>query len=165
GTGDTLPRNAPVQVRGVGALSSVSVSWDFTCGLGSGKVYCWGFIPLVANVGDGGLSYMTPTLIGMSKAAQALGVSQTTACASTAGFKLLCWGFVGAGPRPDNSSIVVDHPVPVGTAVPLVSFVTGSPYPCGVSADGTAWCYAYADSGTPAAGDTVRYLPQRIALY
>jgi hypothetical protein len=165
GTGDESPRNAPVQVQGVGALSAVSVSWDYTCGLGSGKVYCWGFIPLVANVGDGGLSYAAPTLMPMSAAAQALGVSQTTACASTAGAKLLCWGFVGAGPKPDNSSIVVDHPVAVGTEVPLVSFVVGSPYPCGVSADGTAWCYAYAESGTPAAGDTVRYLPKRIALY
>jgi serine/threonine-protein kinase len=52
GDGSGLPANEPVRVAGDLSFTSLSVGFQFTCGVAAGAVWCWGYGGL-GQLGDG----------------------------------------------------------------------------------------------------------------
>ncbi len=159
----------------------VSVSKFATCGLTpAGDAYCWGNVGIAEN---GGVTWL-PSAVDMSGLSSGTvwstltsGINGSTICGITSDGDGYCWGDDGNGERGDGAmasapfspSPIDTSALPAGTSWSVLS--AGRSHTCGLTVDGTAYCWGSDASGqlgngrlvtanqaTPAAVD-VSFLP------
>ncbi len=170
GDGSTADRSTPNAVAGGFTFAQVTAAKNHSCGITtSGSMVCWGY-SRYGQVGDGttGISRLTPVLISgaMAFLQLASGADASHTCAITISGSSYCWGLNAYGQIGDGAidSNDVDHsadrltpvavdvsavpvPGPAPTATPvvptpaLISLAAGGSFTCGLSADGTAFCW------------------------
>ena len=139
--------------------ASMATGDNSTCALDrSGAAWCWGR-NVEGQLGEGRvLSSPTPlpiagALTGVKltsvSAAKITGTSErgghggdydgyeTATCALTDRGVVYCWG---GGPYPFNG-VSSSHPEPISGAMTFTSLSTGILHACGLTSDGTAWCW------------------------
>jgi len=158
-TGDTafrviVPRavsNQPVAFNHitVGALHQCALARD-------GRAYCWGENGS-GQLGAGGQVQsqgVTPVVGGLTFASISAGFSHT--CAITTDQAAYCWGNngygqLGAGAAAPcdyaNLPCLVNAPVPVAGGLHFVQISTGRDHTCGLTSDGTGYCWGENASG------------------
>lgn len=149
----------PVEVDGglrfaqLSTYGSAYVPTFHTCGVTTaGDVYCWGQNSF-GQLGTGGVtSSAVPQRADASVRFRAVSVGSGFTCALAVDGTPYCWGqnnpelgelllrvpgLLGTG----DTAAVVSLPRPVVNAPPLVSITTGDTHACGLTVDGTAWCW------------------------
>jgi alpha-tubulin suppressor-like RCC1 family protein len=149
GSQDTVV-STPQLVAGGITFTSVSTGMQATCGLAvGGAAYCWGRNRL-GELGDGTqVQRSVPTAVSGGKLfrelAMGTGPAQTTTCGIEVGGQTDCWGEVPVA--------LVPTPVP-GDPGLAVLFVGGHDA-CGVTADGSLYCWGRNRNGQFANGSTL----------
>jgi alpha-tubulin suppressor-like RCC1 family protein len=153
----------PVAVAGGLTFSTVAVGWDFTCGLTTaGAAYCWGRNDQ-GQLGNGSVTACaysanactTPVPVFGGWTFTALSAGTYHACGITAAGAAYCWGGnqegqVGNG----GTSIRVSAPVPVSGGLVFTSVTAGAGHSCGLTAQGTAYCWGANQYGSLGDGST-----------
>jgi alpha-tubulin suppressor-like RCC1 family protein len=136
-------RLVPSAVAGSYRFIQIDAGYNNACGVTTGRrAYCWGWGPFGVN-GDGKfLTRFSPSAVSGSLAVRRVSVGGNDACAETLDSRTYCWGYnsegeLGVGapsgvlPRPNE---VVGHHLFVQVSV-------GGLHACGVTANGTAYCW------------------------
>jgi alpha-tubulin suppressor-like RCC1 family protein len=144
-TGGTtcVTRFAPVD--GGHRFRTITAGTLHNCGLtDTGEAWCWGMdvsgqtpsMPVPERV-PGGLLFKSIVSGGYAN------------CGITVGGVAYCWGYNYEGEAGIGSPtyIALANPTAVATPVPLVSLAHGVFHACGLSADGTAYCWGYNEYG------------------
>src|SRR4051812_49398096 len=163
-TRDRLP--APAAMRGGLTFRSISAGYDHVCALtNEGAAYCWGAGDN-GKLGTGAVTLPswapitepTPVVGGLTFRSVAAGYSHT--CAVTEDYHAYCWGSdlggaLGVGgtsvctPGLHEDPIAQDWdricfraaPTPVAGGLAFMFISAGYDYTCGVSVDGTGYCW------------------------
>jgi alpha-tubulin suppressor-like RCC1 family protein len=167
---------APAAVRGGLTFGSISAGYDHVCALTKeGAAYCWGSddhgklgtgadtLSSIVPIGE-----PTPVVGGLSFRSISAGSSHT--CAVTLDYRAYCWGSdlggaLGVGgtsvctPGLHEDPVAQDWdricfraaPAPVLGGLAFTSISAGYDYTCGVSVEGTAYCWG--DNEYGALGD------------
>ena len=155
GNGATTQRNAPTQVSGGVAFTSISSGGGHTCALtADGTAYCWG-LNSRGQVGDGtnaDRAIPVPVATTIKFKQIAAGVAHT--CALAENGDPYCWGDNVVGALGDGTLDSKSSPTPVEGGFNFESLVVGERHACGLGADGVALCWGYNDVG--ALGDGTR---------
>lgn len=161
------PRRAAVGLQ----FKLVVAGGDFTCGLTiDGAAYCWG-LGGTGQLGDGkALTSMTPVAVAGGVTFRTLVAGHQSVCGLTVAGVAYCWGYnfygtIGDGTSGrDGGSTRRVSPVPVVGGLTFASLSAGLSTMCGVTADGTGYCWGYNDLGAVGDGTTThRSQPVRIA--
>jgi alpha-tubulin suppressor-like RCC1 family protein len=117
-----------------------------TCGLtDTGEGWCWGM-----DVSGQTASFSAPTRVPGGLQFQSISAGGFFDCGITVGGAAYCWGYNGAGEAGTGSSTPaapLATPTAVATPVPLVSIVGGEVHACGLTSDGTAYCWGDNEDG------------------
>ncbi len=150
----------PVQVGTAPAFVSIAAGYSHTCGLTSvGQAYCWGD-NTSGELGNatGGTTSFTPVGVagGLVFAAISAGYSHT--CGVTTGGAAYCWGADESGEL-GNGVIGTDSPTPslVAGGLHFTSISAGGVFTCGITVDGTGYCWganAYGALGNGGTSDS-----------
>jgi hypothetical protein len=156
GDGTQTNRLTPVQVSGIGALSTIRTGWDTTCGVtaSGGLLKCWGSNGF-GQMGDGTVGGVKTSPVTVDTGLQAgsglnppdafesVVTSGDHTCAVALDDTAWCWGTnfygqvgaasIGIGPIPLPRS--VDPPST------FASVTTGFTHTCAVGLDGKGWCW------------------------
>jgi alpha-tubulin suppressor-like RCC1 family protein len=154
--------SAPTQVGGGLKFASLAAGGSFTCGLTSdGTAYCWGSNAYRA-LGNGGSSYykLGPFPVATNLKFTALTAGAEHACGIAKDGATYCWGNAYYGQVGDGTvgyrtvpTMVISQsaPSPTPTAVPLpnrlASLSTGRGHSCGLTWNGSAYCWGWNDFG------------------
>ena len=149
GNGTTVASRVPVAVVHVHDFLSVTVGARHTCGrTARGLVYCWGDdFNHQLRVGSGvGTSVPLDTRIGHRFFAVTAGAFHTCALTRESTYRLTCWGFN------QESQLGVTDPLTfmsreVFGGIPFVQLDAGDAHTCGVTEDGSAYCWGRNDDG------------------
>jgi len=149
GTGSGIWSPRPVATSGAMQFVSVAVGARASCGLTSaGKAYCWGGLP-----GNGSLGrVLIPTPVSGDHSFTTVFVNHERSCGLASGGQAYCWGYnfsgrLGTGDQADAS-------VPVAVIqgdLKFQSLALGGEHTCGLTADGSAYCWGsnlYGQLGT-----------------
>jgi len=163
-TQERLP--APAPVRGGLTFRSISGGYDHVCALtNDGAAYCWGSNDY-AKLGIGGDGYSNsapitqPAPVAGGLAFRSISAGSSHTCAVTLDNHAYCWGSdlggaLGVGgtsvctPGLHDDPIAQDWdricfratPTPVAGGLAFASISAGYDYTCGVTVDGTAYCW------------------------
>ncbi len=138
--GGSVPR--PMPLAGAHTWSSLAAASPYgshACGLAGGAGYCWGS-NWNGQLGDGTSAHrITPTRIMSALTMTSIATGGSSSCGIVAA-GVHCWGsgFIGGFAGPPA----------------LVSLDLGDSYACGLSANGTAWCWGANYSGQLGDGTT-----------
>jgi prepilin-type N-terminal cleavage/methylation domain-containing protein len=143
----------PVVVNGWSAIASGS---DFTCGINTGKAYCWGLNGF-GQLGNGTTSNssvpvaVTTSGVLAGKNIIAITAGPLFACVLSSDSLVFCWGYNSQGMLGNGSTTNSTTPVAVtATGALLNKTVTsvgaGSLHACAI-ASGQAYCWGYNNSG------------------
>lgn len=164
GDGTNVPwRAKPTPVLSGLSFTQIGAGWVFTCALsGAGKAYCWGNYGSWKPADDLGPG---PTPVPGDLTFTQLGVGAFHACGLDAGGAAYCWGSNWGGQLGDGSA-TADAPVYAPVAVvgghTFAAIDGGHQHTCGVTTDGTPYCWGGENGGTFDAG--VVTVPKRIDL-
>ena len=143
---------------------SIETGSSTSCGITtSGKAYCWGSAPALGN---GGLSSDIPSAVDVSAlppgttwlvispgSTSAGSLSSNFSCGVTALGAAYCWGSHSNGSLGNGPGVSGDQgspsPVDISSLAPDTTWSTidaGNGYACGLTAEGTAYCWG-SDSG------------------
>ncbi|MEP6707036.1 MAG: hypothetical protein ABJC05_05930 [Pyrinomonadaceae bacterium] len=158
---------APTRIVGAFSFSRVTAGGIHTCGLtSSGKAYCWG----IANYGRLGVGRTNaanvPTPTAVSGSLEFLSINQggfyTCGLAKTK--VAYCWGAGSDGQLGIGSAVAEqDVPAVVSGNFPFVIIAPGDNHTCGITADGTVYCWGSNRFGEIGDGSTEnRYAPVRM---
>ena len=150
GDGTNTRRPMPVPIASQLTFTTISAGGFHACGLTTeGAVYCWG-----SNAfGELGTGTTAPSLVPVPIASVltfvALTVGNRHNCAVTAGGAAYCWGdntdgILGNGSSTGGSTT----PVPVLGGLTFASVSAGRFHTCGVTTNGTAYCWGDNRSNT-----------------
>lgn len=171
GTGDTVNRDKPVEVKGAlegKVVTAIGGAYYTSCAIAGGKIYCWGHSTYgTAGTGTSTASITTPTLVktgvtnGLTATYTATKLSTSGSmsynmCAIVSG-KAYCWGRNRFGEVGDNSKTTRYEPRAVTTTGVLsgktVTDITSdgndgdaTAHVCAV-ADGKAYCWGENSDG------------------
>jgi alpha-tubulin suppressor-like RCC1 family protein len=143
GDGTTTDSYVPVAVAGGLSFQSVSVGAWFACGLTTdGRAYCWGDNQN-GRLGDGThRARTTPTAVVGGLTFVSLTAALDHACALTANGQAYCWGAPGFGHLGNGGSTnAYPAPTPVAGGLTFRSLDTSEYHTCGVTVDGTGYCW------------------------
>ena len=163
---------APVPVAGNLSFTSLVASGDESCGLtADGSAWCWGlsdFGQVGAPAGDScpdGACSRVPTAVSGGHHFASISVSVSGhACGLTADGQAWCWGLNHQGQLGADSVVEwVDLPLPVAGGHRFRRLSTGGLHTCGLTGDGTAWCWGLDVLPLKNAGDLTYWKPNRVA--
>jgi alpha-tubulin suppressor-like RCC1 family protein len=162
GTGDTAYRvRVPTLVSNLPeSFNFISVGSGHQCALTSaGRAYCWGGngAGQLGRGDEGTTQGVSPVVGGLAFSSISAGGGHT--CAITLEGAAYCWGANGYEQLGVGSAVVCDPNSPCGAPAPLpvvggrhfVQITTGRNHTCGVTSDGTGYCWG--DNGFGQLGD------------
>jgi alpha-tubulin suppressor-like RCC1 family protein len=170
GAGDGWPSGStPVAVAGGHRFTALTAGYDHTCGLDAdGRAYCWG--------GDGPNRQnvrTTPAPIAGGLAFGALSRSSDHTCGVDGAGSAFCWGFNDSGQLGNGEASVCTlsctvpfepDPVRVLGALEFATISAGYQTTCGVTSDGTAYCWGLNYTGQLGTGSREsRVVPTAVA--
>lgn len=178
GTGDTTPSPTPIEVSGIGAVTSVAASSTHTCAIvAGGELYCWGSNSL-GQLGIGNTDEQhTPHHVSTISNVVNVSVSIDNTCATTADGKLYCWGSNYAGQlgtgaptgnwayqaTPQHVTTLNDNVTNVSTGGMGLSQIYNST--CATTAGGELYCWGGNAKGQLGIGNnTNQSIPQLVSL-
>jgi alpha-tubulin suppressor-like RCC1 family protein len=132
----TTLRYTPAPVYGGYMFSALSAGTDHTCGLANGAAFCWG-LNQNGQLGEGTTTNrVAPTAVSGNMTFQSIAAGEAMTCAlSATGGKAVCWGALSATTPPQLTPKVY-------VLGPGFSQITvGGGHACGLTADGTAYCW------------------------
>lgn len=163
GTGTKESSSSPVPVKNLTDVIAISAGGSGSCALTAvGKVWCWGDVdkPKVP------LGSLVPVEVKGLKNVRSISAGAGFACAVTESGQGWCWGNNKYGQLGDGSTNSTNVPVRVKGLGDLISIGASNYYgwhTCGLQADGTVWCWGYADDGQLGTGTTdASSVPMRI---
>lgn len=135
-------RSVPTPVSGGLSFKSVSVGWEFTCGVTTaGAGYCWGLNDK-GQVGDGSTTNRAaPVAVGSGLAFQSISAGESHACGLTTTGAVYCWGSNAAGRLGDGTTTNRLVPVAVSGGLTFTALKTGFSHTCAVAASGLGYCW------------------------
>ncbi|MEJ2501812.1 MAG: hypothetical protein P8177_00615, partial [Gemmatimonadota bacterium] len=158
-------------------FETLSAGESHNCGLIDGQGYCWGF-GRFGQLGDGGeviedcfVEPAFPCTHDPAPVSVGLPLDRITAarmhtCGLTADGRALCWGWniagqLGRGRKSDEAHFM---PREVEGNLRFRHLDTGYGHTCGVSVDGTAYCWGASAQGRLGNGDVAeRFVPTAVA--
>ena len=150
GEDDYRAHLAPVPIEGGLTISQVTAGQNHTCGLTvDGAAHCWGQ-GTFGQLGDGeSTSSSVPVEVVGGFTFTQLTAGDAFTCGLTGESAAYCWGFsadgrLGIG---DPSGIDVSVPVQVAGGLAFVSIAAGAAHACGVTSDGSGYCWGYDGQG------------------
>lgn len=142
GDGTGLPQSAPTEVRTDKLFKEIGAGEYFACGLAlGGSVFCWGQDG-EGQLGDGyHETRAVPGHINDLSSFSFVAVGYAHACALLGG-DAYCWGDNYDGEVGDGTSGDVRQvPVRAAKGIEFASLALGDSYSCGLTPDGTAYCW------------------------
>ena len=141
--------NAPVQVDGGQAFSTISGGGAHTCSLTQGgRVNCWGAngegqvgVVLGGIITIDSLTFRSPVPVMAATIFSDVAAGGLHSCALTAGGAPWCWGYNTSGQLGNGTTAGSTFPVLVSGALSLTSISSGAAHSCGLTAAGAAWCW------------------------
>jgi alpha-tubulin suppressor-like RCC1 family protein len=160
----------PVRVTGGLQFSAIDAD-EHTCALTSaGIAYCWGSnFSGQLGVGDkngpehcsGGViegdgCSTEPVPVAGGRTFIAIEAGYNHSCALNAAGAVFCWGWNHSGVLGDGTSLQQEHPAPVQVAggYSFVAISAGGFHNCGLTADGSAYCWGRNEDGQLGVGTT-----------
>ncbi|MEZ5100817.1 MAG: hypothetical protein R3C15_13660 [Thermoleophilia bacterium] len=168
------PSPVPVPLPGSRRTIAVSAGGETTCAIDAdGGLWCWGS-DSYGMLGDGLPLVDAPAPVAVAlpgdRAAVAVAVGDTHACAIASDGALLCWGRDASGEVGDGADGNADEPSPVVIALPgnrrAVAATAGYLHTCALLDDGLVACWGNDDDGQVGDGAPVtgQVSPTPIAL-
>jgi alpha-tubulin suppressor-like RCC1 family protein len=151
GDGSTGFTTAPVRVSETEAfVQVVSGNSGHSCGLtAAGAAWCWG-VGSNGQLGNGSSAdQRTPVAVSGGKSFVALALGTAYGCGLTAGGEVWCWGANSAG-QLGIGTTTGSHATPQRVAsgdLVFTSIAAGPATACGLTGDGTAYCWGDNRSG------------------
>jgi alpha-tubulin suppressor-like RCC1 family protein len=170
GDGSGAPSTTPQLVATPVTFRQIEASWQHTCGLQTGvhpiaDTYCWGK-GLIVN---GTTGNTLPVLINGPKFTRIF-AGGTATCGVTDIQVAYCWGLNGAGALGDGTTTDRGVPTLVAGNLSFIMMATGTRpntplvHSCGITVDGTAYCWGANDRGQIGDGTTTnRLVPTPVA--
>jgi alpha-tubulin suppressor-like RCC1 family protein len=161
----------PIAVSGGHSFVSVSAGNGLSCGIdNTGVTYCWGAND-VGQLGIGNAAgpdqcasltaaparacSRVPVAVAGGLAFATVAAGDSSACGLTTFGAAQCWGYNGGLL---GSAVPVDgfssSPVRVGATLSFTALAPGYRYACGITSDGTAYCWGLGDNGVFGSGTT-----------
>jgi alpha-tubulin suppressor-like RCC1 family protein len=146
GNGTNTESSVYVAVSGSQTFTTISAAKNSTCGLTSaGSVYCWG------QNGDGefgngtGTNSNVPVLSAGGLTFKSVYRGGYHTCALTAAGSAWCWGYNYYGQLGNGNTTISLSPVAVivPSGVTFASLELGTFHTCGLTPDGTAYCWGW----------------------
>jgi hypothetical protein len=138
----------------VPTVASFAAGFDHTCGLTpQDGAYCWGSNPwgqLGIGVRGPGEGRSTPSLVSESVARgfQSIGAGFDFTCALDSGGRPYCWGRNDQGQLGSATRLdIANTPWPVEGGLVFVDLASGRQHSCGLTSEGTAYCWGDNDQG------------------
>jgi alpha-tubulin suppressor-like RCC1 family protein len=161
----------PVLVSTDVTFRQIDASWVHTCALTTSihpvsDVYCWG------SARDLGAptNITTPQPVAGAPKFERIFGGGTAECGITATLTAYCWGYNAAGALGDGTTTDRGVPTPVAGHYSFIMIATGtrpnSPltHSCGITSDGTAYCWGSNDLGQLGDGTTTgKLVPTPVA--
>ena len=180
GNNSTMSASVPVAAVTSGALSGVTLTQiasgtNFSCALSAaGAAYCWGLGTSGQLGNNAGTSSLVPVAVYTGGALSGVTLTQltangATACALSAAGAAYCWGLGTSGQLGNNSTTSSNVPVAVTTSgalsgAVLTQVVTGGTSTCGLTRQGTAFCWGAGGSGQLGNGATTATQSTAVAV-
>jgi alpha-tubulin suppressor-like RCC1 family protein len=170
GDGSGTASIVPQLVATTTTFRQIDASWQHTCALETGihpiaDTYCWGKGLMVNGTNGNTL----PILINGPKFTRIF-AGGTATCGVTAIQVAYCWGLNGAGALGDGTAIDRGVPTLVAGNLSFIMMATGTRpntplvHSCGITVDGTAYCWGANDLGQLGDGTTTqRLVPTPVA--
>lgn len=147
GNGSNLDESAPVAVSGEHKFIALALGMTHTCGITTDHLaYCWG-AGSRGQLGNGGTSSANvPVAVSGNHASVALTAGYNHTCAITQEGAAYCWGLnetgaLGIGTittpweQPEPVLVVGEHA--------FTALSAGNAHTCGITPDGSAYCWGY----------------------
>ncbi len=146
GTG-SKESHVPVAVKNLSApVAEVSASYDRTCAIVGGKVFCWGRYAKLDSSGKWMASSKPTKVSGIPSGAHGLSVGVTHACVLDATNYPWCWGLNDRGQLGDGTTKY--RKVPVKAKLSGVSLLAASDgYTCAVASGVICWGRSHGTAG------------------
>lgn len=158
-----------------GEFSDVSVGYDTSCAISSGKAYCWGDNASSGLIGVGnydeqyGIKAVDATGALLGKTLTQISAGNYSVCTLDNAGLAYCWGYnyngaLGEGSNTDSLTPIAVNMSGMGGAT-FKSLAAGANHNCGLTTAGAVWCWgggssgqlgnnAYDDSNLPSAVST-----------
>src|SRR2546426_971293 len=156
----------PEPVLGGLSFAQVSAGSEYTCSVTtSGAAYCWG-LNVHGQLGDGSLnSQSRPVPVLGTLIFDQVGTGFDTTCGVTSGGAAYCWGDNSYGELGDPNSFLDarSSPTAVYLGLTFVEVSAGAWSSCGVTTDGSAYCWGRNEFGQLGDGtQETRLVPVRV---
>ncbi len=167
GDNSLVRRSVPVQVNGLGSVSSIHSGGNHGCAVKlDGSALCWG-ANWNGQIGDNSTTNRSvPVLVtglGSNVGSIAIGASHT--CALMTNGSVLCWGANNRGQLGNNSTSQSLVPVAVfGMGSGAVAIGAGDAHSCLLKNDQKMWCWGRNDHGELGNGTTTDSLVPTVVL-
>lgn len=139
-----------LQPSAASTLVSVSAGYLYACGLdATGAAYCWGNNEYgQLGVGDT-TARAQPTRVAGGLTFKSIGAAATQTCGLTTARAAYCWGLNedGALGTGDPQDFVRSTPAAVAGALSFASLGVGADVSCGVTSDGSGYCWGSSFAG------------------
>ena len=157
---------APGLVSGGHTFKSLSVGYQFTCGLTtSNAAYCWGNNQ-GGEMGDGTTTQRnTPVAVTGGLTFQSISAGGSHACGLTAAGTAYCWGYNASGALGDGT--FTDHASPhlVSGGLTFRTVSAGNGTTCGIDTGGVAYCWGSNVAGELGDGtSTYKLTPNKVQI-
>jgi alpha-tubulin suppressor-like RCC1 family protein len=153
GDGTSTDRMVPTPVVGGLTFKQISAGFYYTCGVTTaGDAYCWG--------GNAYFNYTSsPIPIDLSKKFASVSAGWTHTCGLATNGTVYCWGNNDVGELGDGTRMSRQNLLPVAGGLSFTSVSTGMDvYACGVTNNGSAYCWGLNAYGQLGDGTTANKL-------
>lgn len=162
---------SPTPVAGSIVFTTLAASGQETCGLtADGSAWCWGLsdfgqlgTPAPENCPDGPCSRAPVAVSGGHHFARISVSGSGHACGLTDDGQAWCWGINHQGQLGADSVIeYVEEPLPVAGGLRFRQVSAGGLHTCGLTGDGTPWCWGIDVLPLLNSGDLKYYVPNPV---